>query len=331
MTPAETAYPTPSPLPPRDPLGEVLHMLRLTGTLHCRAELTAPWGLDVPQIDECMVLEIVNAGRCWIDVDGEAPRELHEGSLILMPHGTNHTLRSDGDVMALPLFDIPGEKISDRYEIMRHGGGGDFAQITAGVVRVDRSAVGNLLALFPKVLQIDAWDDESGWLQSTLRFIAQEARDLKPGGETVITRLTDILIIQLIRTWVESVSGADQGWLAALWDEQIGQALVLIHREPQHPWTVASLASTVNMSRSAFSARFTELVGQPTMGYLTGWRMQLAHTLIRETSLSLAEIADRIGYESDAAFSRAFKRMYDVPPGSIRRSESNLPLETHVV
>ncbi|MEM9089034.1 MAG: AraC family transcriptional regulator [Cyanobacteria bacterium P01_F01_bin.53] len=320
MMPAETACPTPSPLPPRDPLGEVLHMLRLTGTLHCRAELTAPWGLDVPLIDECMVFEIVNSGRCWLEVDGEAPRELREGSLVLIPHGKAHTLCSDRDVAAQPLFDIPVEKISDRYEIMRHGGGGEFTQITAGVVRVDRSAIGNLLALFPKVLQIDAWDDESGWLQSTLRFITQEARDLKPGGETVITRLTDILIIQLIRTWVDSVSGADQGWLAALRDEQIGQALVLIHREPQHPWTVASLASTVNMSRSAFSARFTELVGQPAIGYLTRWRMQLAHNLICETKLSLAAIASRVGYDSEAAFSRAFKRMYRVPPGRIRRA-----------
>ncbi|MEM6256396.1 MAG: AraC family transcriptional regulator [Cyanobacteria bacterium P01_D01_bin.156] len=318
---AETTYPTPSPLPPRDPLGEVLHLLRLTSTLHCRAELTAPWGMDIPQIDDCMVLQIVNTGRCWIEVDGENPRELQAGSLVLLPHGTPHKLCNEPNGVTLPLFDIPVEKISERYEIMRHGGGGDFTQITAGVVRVDRSAVGNLLTLFPKVLQIDAWDDESGWLEGTLRFIAKEARDLKPGGETLITRLTDILIIQLIRTWVDSVSGANQGWLAALRDEQIGQALVLIHREPQHAWTVGSLADVVNMSRSGFSARFTELVGQPVMTYLTRWRMQLAHRLLCETSLSLAAIADRVGYQSEAALSRAFRRIYDVPPGSIRRAD----------
>lgn len=326
MTTTETAYPTPSPLPPRDPLGEVLHMLRLTGTLHCRAELTAPWGLSIPAIANCMVLEIVNAGHCWLEVDGEKPRALREGSLVLLPHGTAHEIRSDIDAVTQPLFDIPVEKISDRYEIMRHGGGGDFTQITAGIVRVDASAIGNLLELFPKVLQIDAWDDQSGWLQSTLRFIAQEAGELKPGGETVITRLMDILIIQLIRTWVDSVSGANQGWLAALRDESIGQALVLIHREPQHSWTVASLASAVNMSRSAFSARFTELVGQPAMGYLARWRMQLAHNLLCETSLPIAAISDRVGYESEAAFSRAFKRVYDIPPGRIRRTDRSTVL-----
>ena len=326
MTNAETSYPTPSPLPPRDPLGEILHMLRLTSTLHCQAELTAPWGIEIPQIDECMVIEIVNSGRCWIEIEGENPCELREGNLILIPHGTAHVIHSEIKGAIQPLFDIPVEKISERYEIMRYGGGGDLTQVIAGVVRVDRSVVGNLLALFPKMLKIDAWDDESGWLSSTLRFIAREARELKPGGETIITRLTDILIIQLIRTWVESVSESNQGWLAALRDEQIGQALVLLHREPQHSWTVASLARAVNMSRSAFSARFTQLVGQPAMGYLTKWRMQLVHTLLRETPRSLSVLANRVGYESEVALSRAFKRVYGVPPGSIRRNDCSAPL-----
>lgn len=188
-------------------------------------------------------------------------------------------------------------------------------------VRVDQGVVENLLALFPKVLQIDALDDESGWLQSTLRFIAREARELKPGGETVITRLADILVIQMIRSWIDSASRSDRGWLAALRDEQIGRALVLIHREPQGPWTVASLARAVNMSRSAFSARFTDLVGQPAMQYLTTWRMQLAQRLLRETTLPLSALSYRVGYRSEAAFSRAFKRVVGFAPGNVRRAD----------
>ncbi len=321
MTQASTT-PTPSPLPPRDPLGEVLHLLRLTGTLYCRADLTAPWGIAIPAIEECMVVHIVTAGRGWIEVDGDAPREFREGSLLLLPHGTAHTIRSAPDADAPVLFDLPVEKLSERYEIMRHGGGGERTQITAAVVRVDAAVVENLLALFPTVLQVDAWDDASGWLQSTLRFIATEARELRPGGETVITRLADILIIQAIRSWIDTTSHAEQGWLAALRDEQIGRALVLIHREPGHPWTVASLAAAVHMSRSAFAARFTELVGQPAVEYLTGWRMQLARRLLRESAMPLAEIAERAGYGSEAAFSRAFKREFGVAPGRVRRSES---------
>lgn len=318
MAANEITYPTPSPLPPRDPLGEILHLLRLTSTLHCCAEFSAPWGIAIPAIEDCMILQIVNTGHCWLEVEGEKPCELHGGQLVLLPHGTAHTLRSDVNVVTRPLFEIPVEKISERYEIMRHGGGGELTQITAGVVEVDRSVVENLLTLFPKVLQLDAWDDQSGWLQSTLHFITEEARDLKPGGETLITRLTDILIIQLIRTWINSQSKSSQGWLSALVDEQIGQALILIHHDSQHPWTVASLASAVKMSRSAFAARFTELVGQPAMSYLTQWRMQLAHNLRRETTLSIAAIAEQVGYTSEAAFSRAFKRVYGVSPGRVR-------------
>ena len=134
-----------------------------------------------------------------------------------------------------------------------------------------------LIAQLPKVLQIDTWGDEEGsWLQSTLRFIAREARALRPGGETVITHLADILIIQAIRTWIDSAPEANQGWLAALRDAHAGKALAAIHREPAKDWTVASLAKEVGMSRSGFSARFTSLVGESAMRYLTMWRMQLA-------------------------------------------------------
>ena len=305
-----------------DPLGEVLHLLRLTGTLYCRAELTAPWGIAIPEIEGCMVVHIVTAGRCQIGLDGEPPRELREGSLVLLPHGSAHTLRSEADAAADPLFDLPVQKLSERYEIMRHGGGGTFAQTTTAVVRVDAAVVENLVALFPRVLQLDAWDDASGWLQSTLRFIAQEAKELKPGGETVITRLTDILIIQAIRSWIDSAPHAQQGWLAALRDEQIGRALVVMHREPQHPWTVASLAATVHMSRSAFAARFTEFVGQPPLQYLTAWRMQVAQRSLRDSAMPLAELAEQVGYQSEAAFSRAFKKVVGVAPGSVRRAAS---------
>jgi AraC-like DNA-binding protein len=269
-----------------------------------------------------MVVHIVTAGRCRIELEGDEPRELREGSLVLLPHGSPHTLLSDTGAEADPLFDLPVEKISERYEIMRHGGGGAFTQTTTAVVRVDAAVVANLLALFPRVLQLDAWDDSSGWLQSSLRFIAQEAKELKPGGETVITRLADILIIQAIRSWIDSAAHAEQGWLAALRDEQIGRALVLMHREPQHLWTVASLAEAVHMSRSGFAARFTELVGQPAMQYLTGWRMQVAQRLLRETAMPLAELAAEVGYQSEAAFSRAFKKVVGVAPGGLRREGS---------
>ncbi len=311
---------TPSLPPNHDPIGETLHLLRLTGSLYCRAELTAPWGIEMPPMEGLMMFHIVTAGRCWLEVDGEEPLLLTQGSLTLVPHGTGHRFRSDPETRTEPLFDLPVEQVSDRYEIMRHGGGGEFTHATCGVMRFDHVAAERLIASLPKVLHVDNWDhDEGGWLQSTLRFISREASMLRPGGETVITRLADILVIQAIRSWLESAPEAQQGWLAALRDQQVGRALAAIHRAPDQEWTVASLAKEVGMSRSAFSARFTELVGESAMRYLTWWRMQLARTRLQEGSEPLSVVARRLGYQSEAAFCRAFKRMFGVPPGSVRR------------
>ena len=315
-------------LPPStDPLGETLHLLRLTGMLYCRAELTAPWGIDLPPLEGCMMFHVVTAGRCWLEVEGAEPRLLQQGSLALVPHGTGHRLRSGSTADAEPLFDIPVEQVSERYEIMRHGGGGDFTHSICVVVRFDHVAAEHLIALLPTVLQIDTWDDdEGGWLHSTLRFISREAKELRPGGETVITRLADILVIQMIRSWIDSAPEPERGWLAALRDEQVGRALTSIHREPERQWTVTSLANEAYMSRSAFSARFTHLVGESAMRYLTRWRMQLARTHLRETSDPISVLAGRLGYQSEAAFCRAFKRVFGVPPGSVRRAAPPSPL-----
>jgi len=308
-------------LPPySDPLGETLHLLRLTGTLYCRTEMTAPWGVDLPAMEGCMMFHVVTAGRCWLETEGTEPRLLRQGSLALVPHGTGHCLRSDPKAGAEPLFDIPVEKVSERYEIMRHGGGGDFTHTICVVVRFDHVAAAHLIALLPRVLHIDTWDeDEDGWLQSTLRFISREARALRPGGETVITRLADILVIQMIRAWIDTAPEAGQGWLAALRDKQLGRALTSIHRQPEREWTVASLAREAGMSRSAFSARFTHLVGESAMRYLTHWRMQLARMQLQESAQPLAALAAGLGYQSEAAFCRTFKRVFGVPPGSVRR------------
>ena len=306
-----------------DPLGETLHLLRLNGTLYCRSELTAPWGIDLPAFDGCMMFHVVTAGHCWLEVGGEEPRLLQQGSLALVPHGNGHCIRSSPKIEAVPLFDIPVEQVSDRYEIMRYGGDGELNHLTCGVVRFDHVAGQQLIALLPRVLHIDTWADEEGsWLQSTLRFIAREARKLRPGGETVITHLADILIIQAIRSWIESAPEADRGWLGALRDDQVGRALAAIHREPEKDWTLATLAKEIGMSRSGFSARFTKLVGESAMRYLTQWRMQLARLQLQETSDPLSILAERLGYQSEAAFCRAFKRVFGVPPGSVRHAST---------
>ena len=303
-----------------DPLGEALHLLRLTGTLYCRAELTAPWAIDIPAMPGLISFQIITAGSCWLEIQGHAPRLLQQGSLTLIPHGTPHVFRSTNSTTAKSLFDIPVDKVSDHYEIMRYGGGGVATHALHGAVRFDHVAAQRLISLLPTVIEVDTWDvNDANWLQSTLRFICREAAALRPGGETVITRLADILVIQALRAWLDTAPEANQGWLAALRDPQIGRALAALHRAPEKDWQLASLAQAVGMSRSAFSARFTQCVGESAMQYLTQWRLQLAYLHLQETNEPLSAWVHRFGYRSEAAFCRAFKRHFNVAPGSLRR------------
>lgn len=316
--------PNPDPSIPEtsDPLAETLHMLRLTGTLYCRGMFTAPWAIAVPRLEGVMTFLVVTSGTCWLQLEGAEPRLLQQGSLALIPHGTPHVVSSAPDLEGEPLFDLPVEKVSERYEVMRHGGGGDLTRTMYGVVRFDDVAAEHLLDLLPRMISIDAWDDQTGgWLQSTLRFIANEAAALKPGGETVITRLSDVVVIQAIRSWLDTSPATDTGWLAALRDQHIGRALALMHRRPGDDWSVDSLAVQAGMSRSAFAARFGELVGQTPLRYLTEWRMRVARGRLIDTADALATISSDLGYRSEAAFCRAFKRIFGQPPGSIRRAE----------
>jgi AraC-like DNA-binding protein len=205
--------------------------------------------------------------------------------------------------------------------MIRHGGGGAPTTLICGAVRFDHPVAHHLVRLLPRVINVDIWSSpEAEWIQSTLRFLAAEAQALRTGGETIITRLADILVIQAIRSWLARDPAAQTGWLGALRDRQIGRAIALIHREPTRQWTVASLAGEVAMSRSAFSARFTELVGESAIQYATRWKMQAATSWLKEEDQSLAQVASRLGYESEAAFSRAFKRIMGVSPGALRRS-----------
>lgn len=302
-----------------DPLSEVLQLLKPDGVLYCNAYLSDPWGIEIPELPGVMNVEVVTSGHCWLELGDEPPLFLPEGSLVLIPRGRRHKLRGNLGDRTTPLEDIPIERTGDRFELMRFGGGGRLTETTYYGVRFDPYLADRLIRMLPEVLHMRTSVEDDSWLRSTIRFIAQEARERQPGSETVITRLADILVIQAIRTWIESERDQTHGWLAGLHDRKIGKAMSLMHRRPEYDWRLDTLAREVGMSRSGFAARFTELVGEPALHYLTSLRIQLAHRELRETSDTLAQIAERVGYRSEPAFNRAFKRVVGMPPGAIRR------------
>ncbi len=308
-----------------DPLGEALQFLRMSGTFYCRSELTAPWGLELPPERNSLWFHVVNAGRCRLEVDGAEPRLLEPGDFALVPHGEGHHIRSEAGVPALGVQTLHHDYASDRYAVLRHGGGGAPVSLICGTVRFGHPAARNLVDLLPRILVVEASASPSphtDWMQSTLRLIAAEGQVLQPGGEAVITRLSDILVIQAIRSWIAHDPAGQTGWLGALQDPHVGRAIALVHREPERPWTVATLAGELAMSRSAFAARFTELVGEPVMRYVTRWRMHVALDWLQQDGVAVTQLAGRLGYESEAAFSRAFKRTIGVSPGAVRRNGS---------
>ena len=305
-----------------DPLGEALHLLRMTGVFYSRSEAKAPFGVEVPPGSPYLLFHVMVSGRGWLEFEGVEPQLVQTGDFVLVPHGNGHKMVSELGYPAFNIFDLPRQKISERYELITYDGGGEPISMICVAVRFDHPAAHQLLQLLPRFIHIEAWrSPHFEWVQSTLRLMAAEAKALRPGGETVMTRLADILVIQAIRSWIEQDPAAQTGWLGALQDKHIGNAILAIQKEPERAWSVATLAQEVAMSRSAFAARFKELVEESPMQYVTRWRMNVALTWLREGDLSLSELAGRLGYQSEAAFSRAFKRAIGISPGAARHNK----------
>ena len=190
-----------------DPLGEAFHFLRVEGTFYCRSELTEPWGLSLPAIDDCLWFHVVTHGAAWLEVEGAAPLALRPGDLTLVPRAQGHRVRSEPQAEVPDVTSLPHDYQSDRYAILRHGGGGASTTLICGAVRFDHPAARDLLALLPPVVAIESSrSPRTEWLQSTLRLVADEASTMRPGGEAVLTRLADIVVIQAIRSWIENRS-----------------------------------------------------------------------------------------------------------------------------
>lgn len=300
--------------------------MRMTASVSARCVLRGPWGIDLPPLADCMMLHVVTAGSCRIEVPGQQPRVLREGSVSLVPHGAGHRMRSAPEVACVPLFDLPIQRITERYETLELGeeGSDDETHVVCVVVRCEQLTAERLASQLPALLLVESWrqgDGDAEWMHQTLRFLAHEARSSRPGGETIITRLADILIVQVIRAWLAGeAAGEASGWLAALRDDQIGRSLAAIHGTPERPWTLETLAREASMSRSSFASRFVELVGETPLRYLAHWRLQVARQRLRDGDESVAEVARAVGYGSEPAFGRAYKRAFGISPGRDRKA-----------
>lgn len=310
------------PWTPTDSLGHALHLLRMRGAFYSRTDVTEPWALEMPAFADTLSFHVITEGRCLLDVPGNDPVELRTGDLALVPHGRGHVLASELDAGPTDRVDLlPQHYISEHYSVLTYGGGGRLTRLICGVVTFDEPAARELIRMLPPIMHIGATTGHGPTsVHDTVRLMSAELADLRPGGEVITTRLADIIVVQAIRTWLEHDADARHGWLGALQDEHLGRALAAMHRDPGRPWDLETLAREARMSRSAFAARFSERVGQPAMSYLTRWRMNLAHTRLREDGASVSQVAADLGYGSEAAFTRAFSRTTGETPGAVRRS-----------
>lgn len=306
-----------------DALAEVLQALRLQTAVFCRSELTAPWGVEIHQeYGYSTKFHVLVTGQCWLQVQGwRAAIALSEGDLILLPHAPTHILSDTLTSPVVSLEQIHKPQLINGFKAVHYGGASAETPsvVISGGIEFRESLHNPLLAALPLLIHIRG---EAGhlmpWLRTNLESLECEIVCDLPGRQTVLTRLAEILFVQAVRGYLTQLPHQG-GWLRALIEPGISSALGLIHRQPEKHWTVALLAQQASMSRSSFAARFTQLVGNPPLKYLTQWRMSRASDLLRDQHASLQEIALRVGYDSEVAFNQAFKRWSGCPPGAYRR------------
>ncbi|MGE5128358.1 MAG: AraC family transcriptional regulator [Sphingomonadaceae bacterium] len=316
-----------------DPLSDVLKTVRLDGAVYLNADFTAPWcartrfgmmaaaglpGAEGPAVFFHFVLE----GRCRVRLEGERETlDAGPGDMILLPHDDTHVLGSDLQLAPLDATGMVALPPAGEMIELRHGGGGEATRFVCGYLLCDRRMSRPLFDSLPRLLRIPVGDAPGAeWIADLLRVGVRETARSNPGSASMLAKLSELLFVEAMRRYAASLPVGQKGWLAAMRDPQLGRALALMHAEPGRAWTVEDLAREVALSRSALGERFAELVGEPPMQYLTRWRLALAAQSLRAGGEPVGRIAERIGYDSEAAFNRAFKREFGAPPAKWRRS-----------
>jgi AraC-like DNA-binding protein len=322
----------------KDPLSEVLRTVKLTGALFFVVDATSPWGVDVPPARDfgAIILpaaqhvvsyHIVLKGSGFASIPGAVPVQFGAGDIIVFPHGDPYAMLSHPGQAPEMTPETSLEFLRDMAAgrlpfVVREGGGGPArAQFVCGFLGCDVRPFNPLLGMLPKLLHMKRpVGEHQDLLARLVDLTLAEAQVRNPGGESIRLGLSELIFIEVIRRYVATRGEDATGWLAGLRDPAVGRALALLHESPADPWTLDALARRIGVSRSVLAARFAHLVGCPPMQYLTRWRIQLAARQLSDGSKKIAAIGRDVGYESEAAFSRTFKRIAGMPPALWRRS-----------
>jgi AraC-like DNA-binding protein len=320
-----------------DAFSEVLSAVKLRGALFFNAEFSAPWGFAAPRsnamapdllpgAEHLIIFHLLIDGAAFAQLEDGRPIGLSAGDIVIFPHGDPHTfgngspsqvLNGEGMLALIRCRDLGP---------MRTGGGGEVTRFVCGYMACDPQLCRPILAGLPRVLKVNVRSGASGhWLEGSIRRLVEEVGSDQPGSEAMLAKLSEALFVETLRQYVASLPAEETGWLAGARDPEVGKSLAILHSRVDHPWTIAELAKEVGMSRTALVERFGRYLSEPPMAYLTRWRLQLAARRLTSTPRSVAEIAGEVGYESEAAFNRAFKREFGSPPARFRRERRTEP------
>jgi AraC-like DNA-binding protein len=314
-----------------DALSEILQSVKLEGAFFYNAEFTAPWGFRSPPSCEVaaflrksgkhvILYHLLSHGRARVQVENSPHSvELNAGDIVVLPHGDAHIVSNGSPAHIVD----NGEHLKEVFEqgmvLARNGGGGEPTLFVCGYMECDLELSKSFLGGLPPVFKVHIRNDQAGeWLENSIKFLAGEAGTNRAGSHAVLARLSEALFVETMRRYMADLPAQQTGWLAGARDAVVGAALSHMHRAPEYPWTIAHLAQHVGVSRSVLAERFRCYLGEPPMTYLSRWRLQLGARMLTSTSYSVARISGDVGYESEPAFNRAFKRHFGAPPAQFR-------------
>jgi len=317
-----------------DVLSEVLRVVKLQGALYFNAEFSAPWcfhsarstditSLLSPAAEHVITFHFLTEGRAFAQLADGRREEMIAGDIIVFPHGDGHVIGNGSAPQTVDAWREFAKHVADGLKLVRFGGGGEPTRFVCGFLACDPRLSQVFLSGLPPMLKVHVANEPAGqWLKHSIRFSVDQVCESNSGSGLVLAKLSEVLFVETLRRYITTLPADQTGWLAGARDASIGQALSLLHKEPSHAWTISNLARRVGLSRTRLAERFRHFLGESPMAYLAQWRLKLGAEILGSTEDSVASVARSVGYGSEAAFNRAFKREFDCPPAQFRRKRN---------